>query len=729
MMEIKLLATKYTAAADRSRGLKRSPRLKQDHEKQPNFLKCRSGSLKRGAEIDLLNMTLEDFNMIVTSLKNSSNTALRLYNRSLGSDGEFEPIRFRPSDATTCAALERFSRALARAVGAGGWVQELELGFLISRQDVKGLSEALSCSSTLQHLSLANSALGDERLQLLARSLCECLPLQVLDLSGCALTDASVTSVTSIIKVGVRRTADTEWRLSLRESGGNRSKRRTPRLTASQGLLALDLSFNMFTDDTSRQLCDVLRLGATLEALNLQGNQLRKKSAQMYLLVYQIWGLPRLVDLRKNLDGKDVGVLEDGKHLRCFSCGYAPFRNTSQLLSPIQNLPEQEKKKSSQRKISGPRRSLPPDPLVMRDAATSGGSGSEKIPIHNLITAVGQNTRKDLDHGSLAGWSSPTNRVALIDASPQERESTKREECHSRPQREHQGDDQRAVHHQIDPLIPSLHVGDGVDQISPRSFCTKTVDQISSSCIKEHPDLLLKSENSKNASDDVYGDLSSLHSEGQSSDQLGGRLGENQSRPLSPIRDPATPELTSTKHPKRSANIENEDRTNLRNRSSDESPFSSCQRARRSVDDENCDHTPKSHFRQGPTSAGRSQPTEWKLEKSAQAHSKQSRKGTDPKLGPRKESGDRQSRGSIVNCQNLKRKESARASQHHPLHSTSEWQREESEWGDFMWEMARSLMRLREGLDVLMEPSKPDAEIAHSRTVTDLSHMFETFSS
>ncbi|KAL2641431.1 hypothetical protein R1flu_009018 [Riccia fluitans] len=156
------------------------------------------------------------------------------------------------------------------ALGTGGWLKHLELGFKPWRRDLRVLSHAIGCSTTLKKLSMANSRIGDSGLQILAQGLSSCPPLQILDLSGCALSDESHASVGSILKASVGLNAQAEWQSSLRRSQSGKVRNNIPGLALHWGLVALDLSFNLLSDTSAEYICGVLRLGAPLAGIDIR---------------------------------------------------------------------------------------------------------------------------------------------------------------------------------------------------------------------------------------------------------------------------------------------------------------------------------------------------------------------------------------------------------------------------------------------------------------------------
>ncbi|KAH7299340.1 hypothetical protein KP509_24G006300 [Ceratopteris richardii] len=223
--------------------------------------------------------------------------------------------------------LLTFSRAISWALSGGGYLQQLELGFPLWERDLKIIAESLCHSTTLKHLSFANSEFGDHSLQILGKSLQECPQLEILNISACALTDGVASLLSTVLKAHVCRKADADWQASLRcfESTNERAIR-------PKGLVALDISFNQLSDVAVQTICGSLRIGTPLEALNLRGNQLSRLSGKLLLDVVEEWGILRFVDLRDNVDNRLMSVLEDGQHLTAFSRMQPPFWLSSPVI-------------------------------------------------------------------------------------------------------------------------------------------------------------------------------------------------------------------------------------------------------------------------------------------------------------------------------------------------------------------------------------------------------------
>lgn len=89
---------------------------------------------------------------------------------------------------------------LATALAPANALSHLELGVHLLPQQLRALSGALSGAAALRSLSLAGSRLGDVGLTGLQPGLLACVRLQVLDLAGCALTDAGASTVASVLR-------------------------------------------------------------------------------------------------------------------------------------------------------------------------------------------------------------------------------------------------------------------------------------------------------------------------------------------------------------------------------------------------------------------------------------------------------------------------------------------------------------------------------------------------
>ncbi|XP_073392623.1 uncharacterized protein [Physcomitrium patens] len=350
--------------------------------------KCRSS--RRASNIqyvlqrNLNEVSLLDLLRLARRLKYPTLTTLRLF-VSL-EDQPRVALHFGAADQRTTDALFAFTRALARAVE--GWMQTLELGVCLGLRDINTMCPAIRSSRTLRHLSFANSRLGDDILQVLASSLQHCQPLQILNLSGCALTDVSAAVITAVVKgeisssrpqsqnlkkkllaehrspkygqqwrqnvilVGkwspapdpvdsnaITSRTEMSWETTLRKPtivGSNRHEVVGKSTKATNfGLVALDLSCNSFTDALSEELCPLLYKKPPLRALNLRCNQMTRSGAKPLLDVMKDLSILRLVDMRGNTDETLLGILENGEHYTTFSTFQSPFWMDPESLDPI----------------------------------------------------------------------------------------------------------------------------------------------------------------------------------------------------------------------------------------------------------------------------------------------------------------------------------------------------------------------------------------------------------
>ncbi|XP_024519233.1 centrosomal protein of 78 kDa-like isoform X1 [Selaginella moellendorffii] len=275
---------------------------------------------------DLQELKASDFASLALALKDGRISSLEL---SIGRNAEPRFTFLSPRHAD---AMFNFSRALAWSVSSGGWLQHLELGFSLCKRDLQLLVHALCLSKTLKHLSFANSGLGDSNLHLLARGFRDCASLQVLCLAGCNLTDAVAPVLASILKVcdlfipfygflpfslsclvmrqaNLSRKIQEDWQNSLRVY------RQMPGRSVNRcGLRVLDLSWNILTVASVREMCTIFRLGPSIEALDVRGNNLDLESQKLLNDVMSEWGILKFVDLRESGKSSLLGVLEKGQY-------------------------------------------------------------------------------------------------------------------------------------------------------------------------------------------------------------------------------------------------------------------------------------------------------------------------------------------------------------------------------------------------------------------------------
>ena len=97
------------------------------------------------------------------------------------------------------ATRERLARCLAAQVRRSTTLVELELGADLGPAAMEILGKAIAGNVSLRRLSFADSNLGDASFASLTHGLRENDAVREINLSGCALTDASGTAVGSIL--------------------------------------------------------------------------------------------------------------------------------------------------------------------------------------------------------------------------------------------------------------------------------------------------------------------------------------------------------------------------------------------------------------------------------------------------------------------------------------------------------------------------------------------------
>lgn len=175
---------------------------------------------------------------------------------------------------------ERLGRCLAAQVRRSTTLVELEVGADLGPAAMEHLGKAIAGNVSLRRLSFADSNLGDASFASLMNGLRDNDAVRDIDLSGCALTDASGTAIGSILRAHASRRATVSWENNLRcYPGSAAEKDLAAKPPAAGGLTKLDLSYNDLTVVTVRAVCESLRQDDRLETLVMKGNILGEDSA------------------------------------------------------------------------------------------------------------------------------------------------------------------------------------------------------------------------------------------------------------------------------------------------------------------------------------------------------------------------------------------------------------------------------------------------------------------
>ena len=175
---------------------------------------------------------------------------------------------------------ERLARCLAAQVRRSTTLVELELGADLGPAAMEILGKAIAGNVSLRRLSFADSNLGDTSFASLTHGLRENDAVREINLSGCALTDASGTAVGSILRAHASRRATVSWENTLRcYPGSAAEKDHAARRPAAGGLTKLDLSYNRLAVVAVRAICESLRQDDRLETLVMKNNHMNEDCA------------------------------------------------------------------------------------------------------------------------------------------------------------------------------------------------------------------------------------------------------------------------------------------------------------------------------------------------------------------------------------------------------------------------------------------------------------------
>ena len=175
---------------------------------------------------------------------------------------------------------ERLARCLAAQVRRSTTLVELELGADLGPAAMEILGKAIAGNVSLRRLSFADSNLGDTSFASLTHGLRENNAVREINLSGCALTDASGTAVGSILRAHASRRATVSWENTLRcYPGSAAEKDHAARRPAAGGLTKLDLSYNRLAVVAVRAICESLRQDDRLETLVMKNNHMNEDCA------------------------------------------------------------------------------------------------------------------------------------------------------------------------------------------------------------------------------------------------------------------------------------------------------------------------------------------------------------------------------------------------------------------------------------------------------------------
>ncbi|XP_060101982.1 centrosomal protein of 78 kDa [Heteronotia binoei] len=173
-------------------------------------------------------------------------------------------------------------------------LRNLELqGLLLRERDLILLGKGLVNTSSLEHLSLAHSPIGDGGLEIICRSVKNSACIRAIDLTGCSLTWRGVEHIGSVLKHQAIKRHGEAWAESLRY--------RTPDLDCMAGLRRITLNCNtLIGDQGATFLAGYLAEDLWLKALDLQQCGISNDGARSLLDALKTNTTLVVLDIRKN---------------------------------------------------------------------------------------------------------------------------------------------------------------------------------------------------------------------------------------------------------------------------------------------------------------------------------------------------------------------------------------------------------------------------------------------
>ena len=197
-----------------------------------------------------------------------------------------------PKTAPKPAALgdERVCKKLGLAVAvqvkSSKTLLELEIGADLGPAGMEPIGKAIAANTSLLRLSFADSAMGDSSFAHVVDGLRANVNVKELDLSGCALTDASGEAIGSTC--ARRQGAVSDWEANLRCYPGSASSKDLARAQAEGavgpvgGLLTLNLSYNSLTTLSAKAMCAALKSDTRLQTISLKSNRIDEDGAARF---------------------------------------------------------------------------------------------------------------------------------------------------------------------------------------------------------------------------------------------------------------------------------------------------------------------------------------------------------------------------------------------------------------------------------------------------------------
>ena len=207
--------------------------------------------------------------------------------------------------------------AVAAQVKSSKTLLELEIGADLGPAGMEPIGKAIAANTSLLRLSFADSAMGDSSFAHVVDGLRANVNVKELDLSGCALTDASGEAIGSIMRAHASRRAVSDWEANLRCYPGSASSKDLARAQAEGavgpvgGLLTLNLSYNSLTTVSAKAMCAALKSDTRLQTISLKSNRIDEDGAARFGAAMREHPRLAAIELQggSNADGVDLGIL------------------------------------------------------------------------------------------------------------------------------------------------------------------------------------------------------------------------------------------------------------------------------------------------------------------------------------------------------------------------------------------------------------------------------------
>nr|XP_018896541.1 PREDICTED: centrosomal protein of 78 kDa-like [Bemisia tabaci] len=185
--------------------------------------------------------------------------------------------------------------SLARCFQISKALTCLKLHFLpLLSHDTKLLAETIGSCSSLQHLSLSHSCLGDDACITLCKSLKDCSKLNTLNLAGCLITPVGANAVANLIKEHSSISSREVWSPTSHPANteGTVNSDGLKRITLNQNPMIGDLGIDHLAMHLLDDVC--------LKAIDLQDCGISNIGGEIIKCVLQVNRALQIVDLRFN---------------------------------------------------------------------------------------------------------------------------------------------------------------------------------------------------------------------------------------------------------------------------------------------------------------------------------------------------------------------------------------------------------------------------------------------